>query len=64
MEWLLWAGVLLLVIGWPVLLVMFSAIFRRARGMTGSPRHEYALKEHAETMARKEIRDMQSGGKG
>lgn len=61
MELLLWAGLLLLVLGWPLLVVIVSAIRRRA---LGAPREEYALKEHGELMAVKDAQDVRSGGRG
>lgn len=61
MEWLLWAGLLFLVIGWPLLFVLASVIRRR---VLGAPTREYALKEHAEAMAMKDTMDMRSGGRG
>lgn len=61
MELLLWAGLLLLVLGWPLLFVIVSAIRRKA---FGAPREEYALKEHAELMAVKDAQDVRTGGRG
>ncbi len=57
MELLLWAGLLLLVIGWPLLFVVLNVIRRR---VLGAPRQEYALKEHAELMALKDVEDMRN----
>lgn len=61
MDLLLWAGLLLLVIGWPLLFVVVSAIRRKA---FGAPTQEYALTEHAEAMAMKDTMDARTGGRG
>lgn len=61
MELLLWAGLLLLVLGWPLLFVVLNVIRRKA---FGSPPEEYALKEHAELMALKDAQDARTGGRG
>lgn len=61
MELLLWAGLLLLVIGWPLLIVTVSAIRRHH---LGAPAHEYALKEHAELVAMKDAHDARTGERG
>ncbi|HEX9436239.1 MAG TPA: hypothetical protein VGA16_03660 [Candidatus Limnocylindria bacterium] len=61
MEWLLWAGLLLLVIAWPLLFVAIGAI--RRSGM-GAPKGEYRSKEHAELQAWSDSRDVRGGGRG
>lgn len=57
----MWAGLLFLVIGWPLLFVLVSVIRRKA---FGAPKQEYVLKEHAEAMAMKDSMDARTGGRG
>jgi hypothetical protein len=60
-EWLLWAGLLLVIVGWPLLFVLGSVVRRR---VMGAPNEEYGLKDHAETQAWHDARDVGRGGRG
>jgi hypothetical protein len=55
MEWLWWALLLLLVIGWPLLFALYGVVRRKA---FGAPTEEYALKEHGQVMLMKDIQDV------
>ncbi len=61
MEWLLWAGLLLLVIAWPLLFVAVGALRHRRMG---APTGEYLSRDHAELQAMNDARDVRGGGRG
>lgn len=60
MEWLWWALLLFVIIGWPLLFVALNVIRRR---VLGAPREEDALREHAELMALKDVEDMRNSSR-
>ncbi|MBI2323619.1 MAG: hypothetical protein HYU87_01455 [Chloroflexi bacterium] len=60
MEWLWWALLLFVIIGWPLLFVALNVIRRR---VLGAPSEEDALREHAELMALKDVEDMRNSSR-